>query len=278
MFLNGINAYLLSRSGTPYISEIHHVEGYPRAVTRREQVYHWLAKRYIPFAARHAAAIRVVNHHEIPGLLRSLGVPEEKILILPSLYLDFESLYPAPELRRYDVLFVGRLASNKGIFTLLDAIQTVKQAKPDVSLGIRGSGALKAEIDRYIAKHNLNDNVAFIPHVEGNLAQLYNLGRMLVCASTSEGGPRVTVEAMACGVPVISTPVGVMPDIITDGENGLLFKGDELAQKILLLLEDDSLLQKLAEKGRQMVQQFEAEKIIDNYASAYKQISQTYLG
>ena len=98
-FYNGPAAWQLSRrSGVPYVSELHHVEGYPLAVTRRERVYRWLAHRYIPWAATRAAAFRVVNHAEMPELLRTLGVPEDKILVLPSLYLDYEVFHPQPEL------------------------------------------------------------------------------------------------------------------------------------------------------------------------------------
>jgi glycosyltransferase involved in cell wall biosynthesis len=97
---------------------------------------------------------------------------------------------------------------------------------------------------------------------------------MLICASTAEGGPRVTVEAMACGVPVISTPVGVMRELITDGENGLLFRwqADELAAHMRRLLDDDALRLRLAENGRASVQGFQADAVIERYARGYQDL------
>src|SRR5207248_3183150 len=87
-------------------------------------------------------------------------------------------------------------------------------------------------------------NVTIIPRLDSAeaVARIYRQARMLVCASTSEGGPRVTVEAMACGTPVISTPVGVMSELIEDGVNGLVFDWDagELSDKIRLVLKDDA--------------------------------------
>jgi glycosyltransferase involved in cell wall biosynthesis len=278
LFLNGIGAWLLTRrTGVPYVSEIHHVEGYPRAVTWREHVYRALAIRYIRWVWRRAAAIRVVNAAEMPDLLRTLGVPSEKILVLPSLYIDFEIFHPMPDERRqYDVLFVGRLAPNKGLFTLLDAVARVKTDHPAIRLGILGQGPLRSLLERRIAALGLTDQVDLIPRLDSahGVAQLVNRAGMLVCASTSEGGPRVTAEAMACGVPVISTPVGVMAELLEDGINGLIFRWDaaELADKIRLLLADGTLRAQIAENGRQTVQRFRADGVIAQYAHGYHEL------
>ena len=257
-FYNGPAAWRLSRrSGVPYVSELHHVEGYPLAVTRRERVYRWLAHRYIPWAATRAAAFRVVNHAEMPELLRTLGVPEDKILVLPSLYLDYEVFHPRLELpQRYDLLFVGRLAPNKGLFTLLEALAQVRQIQPEVTLGIRGEGPLRPALEARIAALGLTGNVTWISRAAGleDLARIYASARVLVCASTAEGGPRVTVEAMACGIPVISTPVGVMRELLRDGENGLGvgFDAVSLAAAITRLLADPDLRARLGAAGRDL--------------------------
>jgi glycosyltransferase involved in cell wall biosynthesis len=275
LFLNGTGARRLAqRPPIPYISEIHHVEGYPRAVNNRERLYRWLAMRYIRRVWRHAAAIRTVNRVELPNLLRELGVPPEKILALPSLYVDLDTFRPMPDqAREYDVIFVGRLVANKGIFTLLDAIGRVQVTHPEVRLGILGRGPLQTAIETRIEALGLNDHVTIIPRVENAaaLAQFYNRAGMLVCASTSEGGPRVTVEAMACAVPIISTPVGIMPELIEDNVNGMLFHWDaaELADRIRLLLYDDALRRHIGERGCEAVQQFNADAVIEQYARGY---------
>ncbi len=274
-FYNGWGAWWLSRrTGVPYVSEIHHVEGYPRAVTCRERVYRAVAFWYIRWIRQRAAVIRTVNSVELPGLLRQLGVPAEKILVLPSLYIDFGIFRPMPEeVHQYDLLFVGRLASNKGLWTLLDALNQVRHTHPNLRLGILGEGPLRARIERYISSLGLGRNVHLIGPVDSpeGVARLYNQTLMLVCASTSEGGPRVTVEAMACEVAVISTPVGIMKELLEDGQTGLIFHGDatELARKVRLLLDNDELRERLAQKGRQTVQHFQAERVIGQYASGY---------
>jgi glycosyltransferase involved in cell wall biosynthesis len=279
LFLNGIGAWLLTRrTGVPYVSEIHHVEGYPRTATWRERVYRALAMGYIRWVWRRTVAIRVVNAVEMPGLLRSLGVPSAKIRVLPSLYIDFDVFQPMPgESRQFDVLFVGRLAPNKGLFTLLDAITRVKTDHPAIRLGILGQGPLRSQLERRIAALGQTDQVSLIQRLDSahDVARLMNQAGMLVCASTSEGGPRVTVEAMACGIPVISTPVGVMAELLEDGVNGLIFRWDaaELADKIRLLLADDVLRARIAEQGWQTVQRFRADEVIAQYARGYHELS-----
>ena len=274
-FYNGLGAWLLTLGRkTPYVSEMHHIEGHPFALTRRELVYRWMARWYLRLFARRAAAIRAVNQTEVPEFLRKCGVPDSKILVLPSMYIDFDIFHPQPDVDpRFDLLFVGRFASNKGIFTILEALHTVRQTHPDIHLGLLGDGPLRQKIEARIAELNLTEHVTIIPAVDGpeDVAQLYHQSKMLVCASTSEGGPRVTVEAMACGTPVISTPVGIMRDLMASGKNFLVFNwgADELAQKIRLLLDDESLRLQLGENGEIAVQGFRADHIVEQYARGY---------
>ena len=278
-FYTGMGAWWLMRGReTPLVSEIHHLEGYPRAVTGKERVYRWLAGRYIPFINRRAAAFRAVNSVEVPELLRKMGVPEEKILVLPSLYLDFDVFHPpAPEdclqSRQFDLLYVGRLAPNKGLFTLLEGFQRLRATHPKATLALRGDGPLREAVQARITALGLAEAVTWIPRLDqiSDLANLYRSSRMLVCASTAEGGPRVTVEAMACGTPVITTPVGIMRELVEDGVNGLVFQWDaaEMAAKAARLLDDEALAAQIGEQGRVSVQDFRAEDVIKRYAQGY---------
>jgi glycosyltransferase involved in cell wall biosynthesis len=120
----------------------------------------------------------------------------------------------------------------------------------------------------------LQDNVEFagwLPTIK-DLARIYNQSRIMVMPSFNEGGPRVTLEAMACKVPVITSRVGIMLDIIEDGENGLFIDWDakDIAEKILLLLQDENLRKKIAENGYNTAQKFERRQAIKNYAETYQ--------
>jgi glycosyltransferase involved in cell wall biosynthesis len=96
----------------------------------------------------------------------------------------------------------------------------------------------------------------------------------MVMPSFNEGGPRVTLEAMACKIPVITSRVGIMLDIINDGENGVFidWNVEDIANKIMLLLKDNDLRLKIAENGYQTVQQFERKRVIKQYALTYKKL------
>jgi glycosyltransferase involved in cell wall biosynthesis len=273
-FYNGIGAYWLLRdSDVPYVSEIHHVEGYPQAVNLRERLWRWTANLYIPFAQKRVAGFRVVNYHDTPRVLHRLGVPKGQILVLPSLYIDHDVYQPLPDVEeQYDLLFVGRLSANKGIFTILEAVRLLHQNKPDITLAIRGEGVLRPQIDAYIQEHGLDSNIVWVPRTpdEAGMAQLYNQARMLVCASTVEGGPRVTIEAMACATAVLSTPVGIMPEVINDGDNGFIVRDAyQIASSAEWLLSDEVRRQAIAQAGHEAVQKFRADDVVAQYAQGY---------
>jgi glycosyltransferase involved in cell wall biosynthesis len=276
-FYNGIGAaWLLQGKAIPLVSEIHHIEGYPIATNWREKLWYQAAKLYLPFITKRGAYFRVVNE-DVGKQLETLGIPPERIRLLYSLYLDLERYQPQPVAKEYDALFVGRLASNKGILLLLDAIVQVRQTHPQIKLAIRGEGGLKARIEAFIAENHLVENVVFLPRVSNSaeMPALYSSAKMLLCASTVEGNPRVTIEAMACGTPVISTRVGIMPSVIRSGENGFLvdWKAEEIASAIRRLLDDEAEYRRIADASRASVQQFEAEAMIRAYAETYQALS-----
>lgn len=278
-FYNSIGALMLLRGkNTPIVSEIHHVEGYPTATTLREKLWRFTAMRYLPWLSQHVAGFRVVNRREVPELLTQLGVPASKIHVLSSLYLDLEMYRPMTDVpKTYDVLFVGRLAANKGVDVLFQAFARLTQAHPDATLALRGDGPLKASLIAQAEVLGIARNLHFVPRQTDNegMVRLYNSARMLVCASTVEGNPRVTAEAMACGTPVISTPVGIMPELIRDGENGFLVarEAEAMANAMRRLLDDAAFATKIGMAGREAVLPYDANVTIKAYAEGLQRIA-----
>ncbi len=277
-FYNGIAAYLIHRrTGLPYLSEIHHVPGHPRPAGLRERLDLPLNRVYARFAARHAVAIRVVNRVEMPDLLRSFGVPAAKVRVIPSLYLDTEVFRPLPVEKQHDVLLCGRLVRNKRFDLALEAVGLLKDEGRRVSVLLVGDGPLRERLFQLARALGIASQIVHERFLAtaADLARAYNSARMLVCASTSEGGPRVTCEAMACGVPVISTPVGIMTELVRDGFNGLFFhwRAGELAEHMRTLLDDPALAKNLGAAGRAAVLPFERRAMLRNYADNLKALA-----
>ncbi|MFT5283972.1 MAG: glycosyltransferase involved in cell wall biosynthesis [Planctomycetota bacterium] len=273
-FYNGLGSAALSRATkVPYLSEIHHVPGVPVAADLREVVDRRIARAYVRWARKRALGFRVVNGTEMPTLLQSWGVPSEQVHVMHSLYIDLETFQPSPDPNPtidQDVVFVGRMVNNKGLHRIVDALAILaEKGRPATALFL-GRGPMRKSTEARVAKRGISKYVRFLDWVEtpDDLADVYRASRICVCASTCEGGPRVTVEAMACGVPSVSTPVGIMAEILNDGENGERadFDAPSLARAFDRALSDEDRRIKMGVAARQTVQRFEYSRIIGEYA------------
>jgi len=143
------------------------------------------------------------------------------------------------------IIYVGQLLWSKGVHILINAfievVKTIKNAK----LIIIGSG--QKNYEKYIKKiAKSNENIIFlgkIPHDE--LVTYYNRARVLVCPSiTQEGIPLVTLEAMICGLPVITSDTAGISDVVKNGKTGLIFPSGNLqilCDSLHILLKDEDL-------------------------------------
>jgi glycosyltransferase involved in cell wall biosynthesis len=272
LFLNGWGGRLLSRSlQLPQISEIHHVEGYPRAANLRERLQAWLTWGYVRAQTARVAAFRVPNRTELPPLLQRWGVPAAKILLLYSLYLDLETFCPQPaSVRTYHALWVGRLVANKAPALFLQALAKVCQTLPDLQAVLLGSGPLAAQLRASAQQLGLTRHLTWLDWLPDTaaLATLYRQANALVCTSYSEGGPRVVAEALACGTPVITSAVGLSGELITPGQNGFIcdWQPDDFAARICQVAEPAAQAQ-LAAYAPQAVQGFAKQDVLARYAA-----------
>ena len=126
------------------------------------------------------------------------------------------------------VLSVGDLFENKGFHLLVDAVATLRREHPDVSLVIVGGPPqhgtdYSREIERRVAGHHAESYVRLVgrrPHDE--LPWWYSAADVFALLSAREGSPNVLMEALACGVPAVATPVGGIPDVLEDSRLGVL--------------------------------------------------------
>lgn len=154
---------------------------------------------------------------------------------------------------RRRLVCVARLSAEKGHLGLLEAI-----APLDVELTLVGDGPLRGEIDAAVARLGLGARVHFAGRLD-EAATLAEIARhdMLVLPSFMEGLPIVLMEAMALGLPVIGSRVAGVPELIEDGQEGLLFRPgdwDDLRRQIARLRDDGALGDRLAAAGRAKVE------------------------
>ena len=281
LFYNGIGARMLLSSlaasrRPPLVSEIHHLPGVPRASGSGERASLLLHHLYVTLAWPRLAAVRVVNY-TVAAYLRRWGVPVDRIRVLSSFYLDHTIFRPYDVPKELDVVFCARLVPNKAPLLLLDALAVASRARPGLRCAIVGEGPLQRSMERRAADLGLRQNVSFLGWLPSatDVAALYARSRLLACTSFNEGGPRVTLEAMACGTPVVSTPVGIMPDVICHGESGLLsdWSPEDVGADIFRLLTDGDAAMRMGAAGHQAVQRFNYDDELRRYVEAYLEIA-----
>lgn len=154
------------------------------------------------------------------------------------------------------MLFVGRLAGVKGVRVLLAALDSLR-ARPDWRMVMIGDGPDRAALEAEVARLNLTDRIDFRGYQSQDaVAQALKESDLFVLPSFAEGVPVVLMEAMAAGVPVLTTQIAGIPELVTQGQSGWLVPpGDEaaLAQAMTEALDHPELRQSLGEAGRARV-------------------------
>ncbi len=278
IFANGRAAAALARRfDTPYVSEIHHVPGHPRRAQWWEPLAALAYRGYVTRTARRAAAIRVVNRREVPALLTSWGVEPERILVLPSAYIDRDLFSPASGRKEFALGFVGRLVANKNPSYVARVFAAVAAGAPDARFVVAGRGPARGQLRRRLARAGVLARVTFVDWLArpDELAALYRRMHALLAPSLSEGGPRVCLEAMACGTPVFATPVGVMPETLEHGRNGWLLPWDAGAGAALAaqVVRDPDGLRAAGRAARAATEPFEKSAVLGAYAAAYRTLA-----
>ena len=151
------------------------------------------------------------------------------------------------------LLFVGTHSPQKGFTLLLKAIKMLKDKGYSVSLQTLGewiSLSFKDEMERLLKQLEIEDNVIFHGlKFRAQKWQIFSDCQILVLPSYREGQPVVILEALGCGMPIVATCVGAIPDTIKDRENGFLIEpgsADSLANALGILINDPELRKKIS--------------------------------
>lgn len=152
--------------------------------------------------------------------------------------------------------YIGQFLEEKGVINLVKAIPVIL-GDPAVGFVIGGDGPLRNEIEREIKNANLGDKATLVGWVHHNkIPQFLNELKLLVIPFTAEVGPHILFEAIACGTPVLATPVGVVPDVIKDGETGFIMEDNSpqcIARNVTRALNHPNLNQ-IAKAAQELVE------------------------
>jgi glycosyltransferase involved in cell wall biosynthesis len=170
------------------------------------------------------------------------GLPEKRIVVKPN-FVDFPppSVFP-----RQGFLFVGRLSAEKGVDVLVQAFSKLSNA----SIRVAGTGPETALLDGISGLHKLGD----LPN-EAIRVEMSQATALILPSIWYENFPRTLVEAFSCGLPVISSRIGALAELIEDGVTGLLFEpgnSDELTAKLEWAQQNPEQMRQMGQNARKL--------------------------
>jgi glycosyltransferase involved in cell wall biosynthesis len=173
-----------------------------------------------------------------------------------------------------NILFVGRLKPVKGVEYLIIAMKMVHDKMPDARLILVGDGEEREYLSALSIQLGIQKYVQFVGKVPHEKVQDFmQQADIFVLPSLSEGFPNVVLEAMACGLPIVASRVGGIPDIITNDTNGYLVEvkdTENLSNKILFLLQNDILREKISGNNKKLVKEYSWEKVVVELEKIYE--------
>jgi glycosyltransferase involved in cell wall biosynthesis len=152
-------------------------------------------------------------------------VPGQQVVALPK-GIDCRPFAQVPTVRSragypLRLVYMGRLAREKGLYETLQGVRLAAELGIDARIVIAGEGAELDRLRRYAAALNIAPRTVFLPPVHGAAkVKLLAAADVVVLPSYAEGLPYALLEAMAAGIPVIATPVGAIPDVMSHGTHG----------------------------------------------------------
>jgi len=276
---------LIKTLKTPVIATIHHPLPIDTKVDLAQEPSDWQKIKQIIFyppamqgtVARRLDGVITDSESSAHEVNRIFKVPKEKIrMVYPGVDTTIFRGLDGHNKEHGRLIMVGRTGDRKkGILYLLQALRLLKRDNVDIKLTlvdkVNPNDSFALDL---IRDYNLDSMVTFTGRVTTEqLVREYSAAEIAVTSSVYEGFGFPAAEAMACEVPVIATRCGALPEVVKEGETGILVPPQDpcaLARAIKGLLEDESLRQAMGAKGRKRVEQYfsweqAAKQVLDVY-------------
>jgi len=206
-------------------------------------------------------------------LINSGLASKDKVIVIPNGISMKESNYNLQPTNHkpHTIGTIGNLNYQKGHSYLIDAMPEILKKYPLITLEIIGEGEDRPALEDQIKKLNLHRQVTLLGH-KNIVSKYLKQWSVFVLSSVAETFGIVVLEAMQAGVPVVATKVGGVPDIITNGKNGLLIpsrNSHAIAKSVIDLLERPAMASKLKRESLKRVEDFDWKKIIKELEKNY---------
>lgn len=188
------------------------------------------------------------------------------------------TLNPRTANRPITIGVVSRLESIKGMDLVVPAFAKVKAVHPEVRLLIVGDGSLRGQMEQQVQAAGISDSVEFVGRQpQETLVQYYDRVDILLMPSRSEGFGLTAIEGMARGCVVVASRVGGLPEVVRDGEVGLLHESeniDDLASKLIYLCESPELWRQYSAQAITYVKRFGFDRFSVLFNNLYRKITE----
>ncbi len=252
----------------------------------------WLLKKFYLYAEKFTAGFKdkiiCVSEYDKQVALKYKIAPAEKLVTIHNGIAPIE-FYAKEEARqilhsqvasyelwdtRLLVGSIGNLYKTKGYEYLIEATDIlINKNKLPATFLIIGDGSERKNLENLIKKYNLQNNFILAGQID-QAARLLKAFDVYVCSSVKEGLPYTVLEAMLAGLPIVSTNVGGLPEMIENNKTGLLSKpakARDLAEKIKLLIDNKTLRQELGMCAEEKVKaEFSLEKMVEETKNIYQ--------
>ncbi len=190
------------------------------------------------------------------------GVSLDKCIVKSNYELDKNKIV---------LLHIGRFMTVKNHIELINAVCELKKKINGITLQLIGDGDLKSDIEKHIADCNAESFVEILG-LKDNVFPYLQKADIFILPSQYEGIPMTLIEAMGSGLPIVASNVGGIPDMITDGQEGLLCEpvACSIAEKAEKMIADDLLRKSCAQKAFEKAKRFSAKTMGEKYEVLYK--------
>ena len=240
----------------------------------------WLFGRYyrwlIPRVVKRADAIITISNAAKDEIVRHYPEAASKINVV-HLGLPNEFLQPAAIEKNATILYVGSLNERKNFASVIEAFERLAQPHPYrlVMVGnFSDNFSISPTTQEILKRAKSNPKIDFLQGVSSlELHELYGKAKLFVFPSFYEGFGLPPLESMACGTPVITSNISSMPEVCGDAAIYVdPFSVEDITQKMKMVLEDESLQQKMIVKGLEHVKQFTWEKAAKEHLEVFEKV------